>query len=223
MIKLCVFDMDGLLVDSERYMWFKSLSIAAQEQGKVMTDEFHSSFMGKSLKSLKPTFKKAYGQDFDVELFYKRIEELNKGFMKQGIPLMKGARQLLDYLHSKSIKTCIGTGSTKQETMDMLTSDNLLDEFDAIVCGDDIEKCKPDPEIYLKCYEKFNFDKSEILVLEDGEAGAKAAIAAGIRLILVPDVAIISQEVKDQAYRVVNDLSQVIDIIKEENETTTSI
>ena len=104
-----------------------------------------------------------------------------------------------------------------------LDADNLLDDFDEIVCGDEVEHGKPAPDIYLKCLSKFDIDKSEALIFEDGTAGARAAIATGTRLVLVPDIAYLEDDVRNGAYKIVEDLSKVIDIIKEENERTTSV
>lgn len=223
MIKLCIFDMDGLLIDSERYMWTVSMRQAALEQGRVMTDEFHNTFMGTNLDSVADILINEYGQDFDTDLFFSRCIEINKGIMKQGLPLMKGARQLIDFLHQYGIKSCIGTSTAREGTTTLLKANHMLNDFDGIVCGDEIEHGKPSPEIYLTCFNKFNFDKSEVLIFEDGNAGAHAAISAGMRLVLVPDLAYLDDEVRSKAFKIIDDLSQIIDVIKEENERTTSI
>ena len=223
MIKLCIFDMDGLLIDSERYMWTVSMRKAALEQGHVMTDEFHVTFMGMGLDHVADLLKSEYGQDFDPDLFFRRCVEINKDIMKQGLPLMKGARELIDFLHQYGIKSCIGTSTARQGTMTLLKANKMLDDFDDIVCGDEIEHGKPSPDIYLECFNKFHFDKSEVLIFEDGNAGAHAALNSGMRLVLVPDLAYLDDEVRSKAFKVIDDLSQIIDVIKEENERATSI
>ena len=223
MIKLCIFDMDGLLIDSERHMWTKSMAIASLEQGHIMTDEFHKSFMGLNLDDVASRIKEEFGNDFDTDLFFKRCLEINNEIMKNGIPLMKGAKQLLDFLHSQNIKTCIGTTTARLGTTTLLKANRMFDDFDDIVCGDEIENGKPAPDIYLECFKKFNVDKSEVLIFEDGNAGAHAALASGMRLVLVPDLAYLDDEVKTKAFAIIEDLSKIIDIIKEENERTFSV
>ena len=223
MVKLCIFDMDGLLIDSERYMWTESMDIAAREQGQVMDDEFHKQFMGMSLDIVGQKLCERYGKDFDFDTFLKRCVEINSEIIKKGIPLMKGARELIDFLHQYRISTCIGTTTPRQGTMSLLKANKMLDDFDDIVCGDEIEHGKPAPDIYLECFNKFKVDKSEVLIFEDGNSGAHAALSSGMRLILVPDLAYLDDEVKNGAYRIIDDLSQAISIIKEENERTTSI
>lgn len=216
--------MDGLLFDSERYMWTPAMAIASKEQGHIMTDEFHKTFMGMNLDSVGERLKKEYGQDFDSKLFFQRCVEINAEIMKTGIPLMKGAKELIDFLHQENIKTCIGTTTPRVGTTNLLKVENMLDDFDAIVCGDEIENGKPAPDIYLKCLDKFkDIDKSEVLIFEDGNAGAHATIAAGMRLVLVPDLAYLDDEVRSKAFKIIDDLSQIIDVIKEENERTPSI
>lgn len=199
------------------------MDIACKEQGKTITDEFHSSLMGMNRNDSKRKIQEEFGSDFNIDLFYKRVGEINHEIMKKGIPLMKGAKELLDFCKQENIKTCIGTSTNKIAAFDLLEADKLLDYFDYILCGDEITKGKPDPEIYIKCFEKFDFKKEEALIFEDANPGAVAALEAGIRLVLVPDLAYLSKESKDKAFKVLNDLSEIIDVIKEENERTPSI
>ena len=223
MIKLCIFDMDGLLIDSERYMWAESMATAAAEQGKVLTDELHARIMGLNHADESIVMKRELGDDFDTELFFNRTYELNKEIMKNGIPLMKGTIELLEYCKANNIKTCIGTRTPRLAATNILRIDKIDGYFDDMVCGDEVVNGKPNPEIYEKCFNKFNFDKSEAVVFEDAESGGKAAIGAGIRLVLVPDLAHLSDEIKASAYKIIDNLSEMIDIIKEENERATSI
>ena len=224
MVKLCIFDMDGLLIDSERYMWTVSMDIAAKEQGYILTDEFHRTFMGRNLKSVGEMLTNEFGKEFDYDHFLATCRKENARIMKNGLPLMKGARELLDFLKENNIYRCIGTTTYYNETISLLTANNMLDDFNDMVCGDQVINGKPDPEIYLKCLSKFkDVDKSEALVFEDGNSGAHAGIDSGMRLVLVPDLAYLDEEVRTKAFAVLSDLSETIDIIKRENEGTTSI
>ena len=199
------------------------MDIAAKEQGRIMSEEFHVTFMGTSLAEVAVMLKKEYGQDFDTDLFFKRCIEINSEIMKQGIPLCKGTKQLLDYCKQNGIKMCIGTTTDRIGTISLLKIDGILDYFDGIVCGDEIKHGKPAPDIYLKCFNKFDVEKSEALIFEDGQAGAYAAIASGIRLVLVPDLAYLNEEVRSKSYRILDSLDKAIELIKEENERTTSV
>lgn len=215
--------MDGLLIDSERQMWIPSMAQSALEQGKILTDEFHSRLMGINYRDTVQMLLDEFGEDFNVELFYERTLAINDEIMKNGIPLMKGAIELLEYCKQKGIKTCIGTSTPRKNTLAILKADNILDYFDDIVCGDEVKNGKPNPEIYEKCFGKFNFEKSEAIVFEDASSGAKAAIGAGLRLVLVPDLAYLNDEIKATAFKVIDNLSMIIDTIEEENEGTISV
>lgn len=224
MIKLCIFDMDGLLIDSERCMWGVNMNQATREQGFEPNEEFRRTLLGSNWDRVEREYQRFYGPQMDTKKLFARCFELNEEMMKKGVPLMKGARQLLYYLHEANIHTCIGTTTNRRNAMIMLEADDLLKDFEAIVCGDEVEHGKPAPDIYLKCLSKYpDVDKSEVLIFEDGEAGGKAAIGSGARLVLVPDIAQLSDDIKNKAYKVIEDLSKIIDVIKEENEGTTSV
>lgn len=215
--------MDGLLVDSERYMWGKTLIYAGKLQGCEITDDFYRSIMGLNRRDVSKKFKDEFGEKIDIDEFFRVVERENSRIMKEGIPLMKGAKELLDFLKQEGIKICVGTSTGRSIANDLLTADNLMHYFDGIVCGDEVKHGKPEPDIYLTCFEKFDVKKEETLIFEDADAGAFAAFAAGIRLVLVPDLAYVSKEAKARAFKVLDDLSQIIDVIKEENERTTCI
>ena len=224
MIKLCIFDMDGLLIDSERYMWTVSMDIATKEQGYVMTDEFHSMFMGKSRENTIKMCKEHFGPGFDAERMFERSDELNQDIIKNNkVPLMNGVLPLLQYLKENNIKMCVGTSSVRKVVEQILTNLKIIDYFDVLVCGDEVINGKPNPEIYIKCLERFNVKKEEAVILEDGDSGGQAAIAAGVRLVLVPDLAYVGDEVKSKAYKVLDNIADMIEIVKEENERATCI
>jgi len=222
MVKLCIFDMDGLLLDSERAMWTPSQRQACAEQGYVLTHEIHAQYMGMSFSDAKNILK-SYFKDLDFEKLINRTLELNNDYIEKGLPLKKGALELLTYCKNNNIKTCIGTSTLRQATLKTLKVIDMLKMFDEVVCGDDIKHGKPNPDIYLKCHSLFNVDKSETLVFEDSQSGGIAAIKAGLRLCLVPDLAFIAEDTKAKAYKVLSSLDEAIDIIKEENETASRI
>lgn len=210
--------MDGLLIDSERFMWSPSMSAACEKQGFKLTDEFHNTYRGKSLRLAKNILIDHFGPKFDYDMFIKDTFEYNDICIEKGIPLMPGALELLRYLKDHDILTCIGTSTYRKETNRILEVDGIKDMFDEIVCGDEIKVGKPDPEAYLACLAKFkNIDKSEVLVFEDALAGGQSAISAGIRLVLVPDLAFLNDDIKNKAYKVIDNLSEIIPIIEEEN------
>lgn len=223
-IKLCVFDMDGLMLDTERQMWLVHEEIALNELGYKADVNLLCKQMGGSWQSYNENMKKWYGEDFPIEKVRKRIGELNKIYIEKGyMPTMKGLIELLDYLKANNIKMAVGTSTHRDQAIACLKAAHIYEYFDNIICGDEVTKSKPDPQIYTKSYEHFGIDKENVLIFEDGHNGARSAIASGARLVLVPDLAFLTDEDKKEAFAVLNNLAEAIDIIKKENERTTSI
>ncbi len=217
MIKLVIFDMDGLLIDSERAMWLPNEIKVLNEMGYEAHPEFLRTLMGGAKKTNYPKYKAQFGEDFDVEKFYELLYAKNQYYIDNGlVPLKDGALELFDYLKKNNISVCLGTSSPIDYTRKVLTSNRVLDKFDRLVTRDDVVTPKPAPDIYNKCASLFPYDKSEMLVLEDAHNGSLAAYEAGIRCIIVPDMGILYDWDKEHC-TIVNNLKDVIDIIESEN------
>lgn len=218
MIKLCIFDMDGLLIDSERYMWSVSMAIAAKKQGFTLTQEVHNTFRGMNFKSVGEILCNEFGPNFNYDLFLKDMHENNKHIIEEGIPLRPGVQELLDYLRQNNIKTCIGTTTPRSTCDKILNTIGITSYFDGVVCGDEITNGKPNPEIYLTCLAKFDgISKEEAIIFEDGQSGALAALAAGMKLVLVPDLAKLEDNVKSKAYKIIDNIKEIIPTIESLN------
>ena len=218
MVKLCIFDMDGLLIDSERCMWSVSMAKAAKKQGFTLSPELHNTFRGMNFKSVGDILCNEFGPNFDYDVFCEDMHAYNKQIIEDGIPLRPGVSELLDYLKQNNIKTCIGTTTPRKTTDKILNVLNITNKFDDSVCGDEIKNGKPNPEIYLTCLSKFEgINKEEALVFEDGQSGALAALSAGIKLVLVPDLANLNDEVKSKAYKVIDNIKEIIPVIETNN------
>ena len=204
--------MDGLLIDSERGMWMKSERKAFTSLGYTTTDDFLRSMMGLSGDDLRQIFIKAYGKDFPYDKYMTEVYRLNEEVIEKGsIDLMPGAKELLDYLKDKNIKCVVGTGTPKEKAIKILTKTGLIDYFEEVYSGYDVPHGKPFPDIYLKCLG--NTPNDEAIVFEDSLNGEKSAIAAGIEVIIVPDLCYFSLEDRNKAYKVLNNLNEAIKII----------
>lgn len=207
--------MDGLLIDSERCMWSISMAIAAKNQDFTLSPELHNSFRGLNFASVGEILRNEFGPKFNYDLFTKDMNYNNQSIIEAGIPLRPGVIELLDYLKQHNIKTCIGTTTPRKTADKILNVIGITHYFNEIVCGDEITNGKPDPEIYLTCLAKFDgISKDEAIVFEDGQAGGLAALAAGIKLVLVPDLAILSDDIKAKAYKVIDNIKQIIPTIE---------
>ena len=104
----------------------------------------------------------------------------------------------------------VATSTHRENAVKMLEKAGIRDYFETVVCGDDVSRSKPNPDIYLKVCGSYPFDKYDMVIFEDAHNGARAAINAGIPLILVPDIARVTEEDKKEAYLVINSLEKAI-------------
>jgi len=214
MIKLVIFDMDGLLIDSENVMWLPNEIETLKEMGYVARKEFLTSLMGGAKKTNYPKYITEFGEDFNVEKFYETLYSKNKKFIENGmIPLKSGALELFNYLKENKISICLGTSSPYDYAKKVLSDNKVFDLFDHIVTRDDVVTPKPAPDIYLKCASFFPYEKDEILVLEDSHNGALASFNANIRCIIIPDLVIPNDWDKENCL-ILNNLKDVINEIE---------
>lgn len=217
-IKLCIFDMDGLLIDSERCVWSKGEKLVGKQLGVEITDDFISTIIGVSHSRCIKMLKDKFGEDFDGELFMKKNIEYYENYCRNNIiPLRPGALELLQFLKNNNILISLGTSTEKELAYIALSKNNILQYFDFTVYGDEVVNGKPNPEIFLKSVEHFNLKPEECIVFEDSQSGAKAAYDGKINLILVPDVKQASDLDKEKAFAIIDSLEKAIPIITKIN------
>ncbi|MBO5351842.1 MAG: HAD-IA family hydrolase, partial [Lachnospiraceae bacterium] len=124
-------------------------------------------------------------------------------------PVKKGLYVLLDYLKENGYKLAVASSTSKRGVERNLKSAGVLEYFDAIICGDMVEKSKPEPEIYLKACEALGVEPAEALALEDSRNGLLSAYRAGMKVIMVPDLWEADEEVKAFLWNMCNDLEEV--------------
>lgn len=183
-----IFDMDGVIFDTEKVyldIWIEVF----EKYGYKMTKELYVNVMGTGRKNVIKTFLENFGDDLPIEKMYE--EKDNQLFYiieNQGIPLKEGVKELFSMLKEKNYKIALAT-SAKRERVEKQIKDKWLKEsFDAIVCGDDVEKGKPSPDIFLKAAKKIDVEPENCFVVEDSPAGIKAAFSGGMKGIHVEDL-----------------------------------
>ena len=188
MIKAVIFDMDGLMIDSER-VTFEGYQQIMGQMGLTITSDFYKTLLGKPLKGIFQRFYDVYGNDFPIESVIKDVHAyMADRFETEGVPLKEGLVPLLKYCRENGYRTIVATSSNRNRVDTILSSADIEQYFDDSICGDEVTKGKPDPEVFLKSCEKLGVSTDEAVVLEDSEAGIQASYAAGIRVICVPDM-----------------------------------
>lgn len=188
MIKTVIFDMDGLLVDSEPVYFDAWVSVCA-DLGYVMTRELWYGLLGTNSIGEAEYLKKLYGDDCPVETIRKnRVSAIISYVEKNGIALKPGVIEFTDFLHTKGITTAIATSSDPERTELYLRKTGIGNRFDSVTCGNEVVLGKPAPDLFLKAAEKSNTAPSECAVLEDSQNGLIAAYNAGMKPIWIPDM-----------------------------------
>ena len=188
MMKAVIFDMYGLMIDSER-VTYDGYVIECGKLGLTMEEEFYKTLLGRPLPVVFEMFYDRYGRSFPMEQILKKVHAyMEERFTKEGVPVKEGLLDLLKYLKEHGYKTVVATSSNRDRVDRILDQTGLAGYFDDSICGDEVEKGKPDPDIFLKACKKAGAAPSQALVLEDSEMGIQAAASAGIPVICVPDM-----------------------------------
>ncbi len=214
MLKGIIFDMDGLMIDTESLLqkfWVQ----AANENGYPMTKEHVLGIRSLASKYAIPHLKELFGNDFDYYAVRKRrIELMNNYIRENGIVKKAGLDELLEYLKSTDLKIAVATATDFQRTKMYLESINVFHFFDKIICGDMIENGKPNPDIYIEASRQLGFKPDECIALEDSPNGILSAYRAGCLPVMVPDLTQPDAETAGLLYAKCDSLADVINVIE---------
>lgn len=215
MVKAVIFDMDGLMIDSER-VTFEGYVEEYRKLGKVCTEEFYLTLLGKRVPEIYERNYREFGREIDMDRIIGNVHRyMEERFRTEGVPVKKGLRELLEYLRANGIAAVVATSSARGRVDRILSMAGLAEYFAASVCGDEVSRGKPDPETFLTACQKAGASPEEALVLEDSEAGIQAAHAGHIPVICVPDMKIPEERYAAMTARIVNSLLDVIPYLEE--------
>lgn len=208
-MKTVIFDMDGLIVDSE-VRALKAWRTVAEKRGIPGIDELFPKMIGMNVYTRGLLFAEVYGKDFPFAECDNEVRSLAHGYEAVSpVPLKKGVRELLSYFRENGFKIAIASSGLYSTIERRMKYHGIFEYFDVIVSGDMVTKSKPDPEIFLLCAERLGVPPSEITVLEDSQNGIRAAHAAGMRPVMVPDLAAPEKDVAAMAYAICSSLFEV--------------
>lgn len=216
-IRAVIFDMDGLMFDTES-VYYRINHDTAKELGFEMTKDFYRQFIGSDNRHYEKGVYDLVGDDALAERFLKlSYQRLDDEFLKGHVDYQKGLIDLLEQLQAWKIPAVVAS-STKREMVDhLLTKLKVRNYFAGVVGGDEVHYAKPDPAIFNKAASLFDEEKDSMLVLEDSLNGIRAAHAAGIRVAMVPDLVAPNEEAQEKAVAILDDLHEVIPYIESQN------
>ncbi len=214
MLRSVIFDLDGLLIDSEMTAYHVDRDILRAYGHEFSLAHYAEKYCGRTILRNMTDFIAEYALPISVEEGIRQYEEREAACIRQGIPLKSGARELLAYLKERGCVISLASSSIASRARTILDGNGVTDYFDYFTFGPEVENGKPAPDIFLKALSKTGAAPEESLVLEDSEAGIKAAVSAHIPVACVPDVARPSAETLEKAVGVFDSLLQVMEWIK---------
>lgn len=201
-IEAAIFDMDGTMFDTEalRMKMLKEASLLICDT--ELSDNFLYSAFGLSAESSQILAKDYYGKDYPYKEVRKKSDELELEYVrKNGVPIKIGLLGVLERLKKSDVLIALATSSKRQVALEYLTKAGVLNFFNIVICGDDVVKGKPDPEIFALAISELNVQSEKCIILEDSENGLLAAYASKAMPIYIKDIVDCSEETKSKAYK----------------------
>ena len=209
-IKAVIFDMDGLMFDTERIAQ-RAWQQAAAEYGYNIPEETYRGIIGRKLPDTRSFIYQQFGTDFPFDPVYHRRQQLLDIYItNQGMPIKPGLIDLLEKIESRSIPKAVASSSSRKIILNNLSAGGIkTDRFQAVVGGDEISRGKPAPDIFLAAADLLHAVANQCLVLEDSNIGILAAHTAGMIPVMVPDMVAPEPETRQLAYCILPDLQAV--------------
>ena len=205
-IHAAIFDMDGLLLDTESLAMTSCLETGT-ELGFDITGQLFLSIVGRDWKATRGIFAHSLGADFPFDTFQTHWRKNFEALVGEiGIPKKTGTEELLQIFRRRSLPMAVATSTGRDKAVEYLLATGILDHFHAVIAGDEIERGKPAPDIFLTAAQRLGVAPANCMVFEDSEPGVEAAHAAGMLTILVPDLKQPSAAVRDLANGVFSSL-----------------
>lgn len=186
-IRAVIFDLDGILADSEPW-WNDIDAQLLAEYGVTYRGEYHRNVLGVSYPIAVAFYKKAFGLSAPTGEMMRRRGEIATEFFTKRIGLFPETKEVLEELQNMNLRLAVGTSSVSASARPFLERHGLTRFFDAVVTGEEVDRGKPAPDIYLRAAEKLGLaGVGDCLVIEDALSGIAAANAAKMRVAAIPD------------------------------------
>ena len=211
-----VFDMDGVIFDSERKV-VECWTVVAEKYGIKDIEKLCRMCLGTNSAETKRIALEFYGQDFPYDEYKGEASALYFERYSDGrLPMKEGVKELLEYLKSRGLLVALASSTRSAVVLSQLENAGILPYFDKVVCGDMVSHSKPHPEIFQKACEELAVAPESEIAIEDSYNGIRSAHAAGMRPIMVPDMAEPNDEMKRLSEAILPSLTAVIDYLSGE-------
>lgn len=216
MIQAVIFDMDGLMFDTERLC-----ALAWDEAGRQLgigpAGYMNRKTLGLTLPMAREVWRQTFGADFDLD----ELDRLTKAFFNRyyaehGVPVKPGLYELLDYLKRRGYQTAVASSTREEEVKRCLKSAGIQNRFDAVIGGDRLTASKPAPDIYLKACAELGVRPEGCMALEDSRNGILSASRAGLQTVMIPDQWQPDEATRSLLYAQCGRLDEVIALLEKE-------
>lgn len=216
MKKTIIFDVDGTLLDSER-VYMQAWKEAGAKYGYTITDEVLLQTRAVNSAVAEAAFRRGCGEDFPLDLVHGERVRIAEAYFASAQPesLWKPhVWEALQWVKDRGYTMAVASTTALEKTLAHLEHAKLLDFFSVVVCGDMVEHGKPEPDIFLKAAELAGAKIEDCLVVGDSPADVKAAAAAGMPVVLIPDQVPLNPYTEATSWKILHDLGQLPEVIQ---------
>ena len=211
-----VFDMDGVIFDSERATMACWLELAEKYGIRDLEKPFLAC-TGTNAARTREIMLDTYGQDFPYDAYAREASRMYHAKYDGGrLPLKSGVFEILGFLKQSGKKIALASSTRRQTVVNQLRDAGILDFFGAVIAGDMVEKSKPEPDIFLTACAALGVRPERAYAIEDSYNGIRSASRGGLRPIMVPDLLPADGEMRQTAEAVLGSLEDVAAYLKED-------
>lgn len=212
MVAGVLFDMDGVLFDTER-LAKEGWTLAAEQLGIDITEGFLSRLRGTNVADSRALYRQTFRRDDYDQARAIRVAHADAVIAREGVPMKPGVRELLEELRRREIPAALASGTARDRALGYLRATGIDRYFSSAVCGDEVLHAKPDPDIFLRAARSLGLDPTRCMVVEDSPNGVAAGHAAGCFTVMVPDLSPSTPELAQLYDACVSSLLDVIPLL----------